>query len=266
MDGRSRPFFCGVDETLNSQQKEALTRGIQQVVSTMPSSFECFEFQFSGHQIYIYKLDHDMILLVLATSSLVQASYFASIEPLKRELQKDIANTIATFRLLAGSPTFTHQTTRPTQRSNQNGQPPAANSAPTQSRKDRMPASSSAEPAVVTVPDITLQDAIAALNQLSQFTVQYLGGNVVTNYWKTTRPAVPWLQQFQVERSALIRFAAAESAFENVLLTLQQQQWLQDWVEAFIQRCSKVMRDFPRTVRQQALSDRQQFLLRSKLA
>ncbi|HEY9816238.1 MAG TPA: hypothetical protein V6D20_10635, partial [Candidatus Obscuribacterales bacterium] len=67
VDGRSRPYFCGVDQTLNFQQKEALAQGIQQVVETTPPDFEFFEFQFTGHQVYIYKLDHGVILLVLTS-------------------------------------------------------------------------------------------------------------------------------------------------------------------------------------------------------
>lgn len=34
MDGRSRPFFCGIDQFLNFQQKEALAQGIRQVIET----------------------------------------------------------------------------------------------------------------------------------------------------------------------------------------------------------------------------------------
>lgn len=106
------------------------------------------------------------------------------------------------------------------------------------------------------------------MNQLSKFTMQYLGGTVVTNYWKATRPAMPWLQQFQVERSAQISFSASEgtsaqAAADKAVLTSDQQQWIQEWVEAFIQRCAKVIRDFPKTVREQALPEQQQFLLKN---
>ncbi|HEY9884968.1 MAG TPA: hypothetical protein V6C98_15290, partial [Thermosynechococcaceae cyanobacterium] len=47
MDGRSRPYFCGIDQALNFQQKEALAQGILQVVETIPDSFDVFEFQFA---------------------------------------------------------------------------------------------------------------------------------------------------------------------------------------------------------------------------
>jgi hypothetical protein len=44
MDGRSQPHFCGIEGLLNYQQREALTQGIQQVVSTTPLEFESFTF------------------------------------------------------------------------------------------------------------------------------------------------------------------------------------------------------------------------------
>ncbi|MBF2080006.1 MAG: hypothetical protein IGR76_16185, partial [Synechococcales cyanobacterium T60_A2020_003] len=68
MDGRSRPYFFGIDQALNFQQKETLALGIQQVIETTPADFEFFEFQFVGHQIHIYKLSHGIILLVIGHS------------------------------------------------------------------------------------------------------------------------------------------------------------------------------------------------------
>lgn len=52
------------------------------------------------------------------------------------------------------------------------------------------PPLSASEPRLTARSEITLKETIAAVNQLSQFTIQYLGGTVVTTYWKTTRPDV----------------------------------------------------------------------------
>ena len=109
MDGRSRPYFYGIDQALNFQQKEALAQGIQQVVETTPPGFEFFEFHFSGHHVYIYKLDHGLILLVLAHTSLIHADYLQAIERLRCGLKADPTNAIATFRLLAGNISLSNQ-------------------------------------------------------------------------------------------------------------------------------------------------------------
>ena len=261
MDGRSRPYFCGVDQTLNFQQKEALAQGIQQVIDTTPANFKFFEFQFSGHQVYIYKLDHGIILLVLAASTLAYETYVETVGRLKAELQEDIANTIATFRLLAGNTTLSGQ--------NYWKRPPDPVSTIPNKRLDVAPESSPSQPSPppskppsipspLPSPAPTLKETLAAMNELSKFTTQYLGATVVTNYWKTTRPTIDWLNQFEVERSAQLN--ASNQIPPTAELTSEQQQWIQDWVDAFIQRCAKVIRDFPKSVRQK-LNAHQKLLL-----
>ncbi|KGF73541.1 hypothetical protein DO97_18785 [Neosynechococcus sphagnicola sy1] len=109
MDGRARPYFCGIDQTLNFQQKEALVQGILQVIGTTPEGFDSFEFQFVGHQVYIYKLSHGIILLVLTDNNLAASHYQQAIADLRVALEADLGNAIATFRLLAGSLTLSGQ-------------------------------------------------------------------------------------------------------------------------------------------------------------
>jgi hypothetical protein len=283
MDGRSRPYFFGVDQSLNFQQKEALAQGIQQVVETTPADFEFFEFQFTGHQVYIYKLNHGIILLVLTGSSLVYPAYLEAVEQLKIELQEDIANTIATFRLLAGNITLSNQNywkqrsevntaaeSQPASGSANLGTPfkthtkdgtpaPSLNShldsLPTQAR------STASAPLTSPITDqINLKELLLALNHLSQFTTQYLGTTVVNNYWKSSRPAVEWLNNFQIDRSAQISFSASIDSSD--FITTNQHQYIQQWVSAFIERCARVIRDFPLIIRQTALDDEQKrFLL-----
>ncbi|MBD1870800.1 hypothetical protein H6F88_10930 [Oculatella sp. FACHB-28] len=285
MDGRSRPYFFGVDQSLNFQQKEALAQGIQQVVETTPADFEFFEFQFTGHQVYIYKLNHGIILLVLTGSSLVYPAYLQAVEQLKIELQEDIANTIATFRLLAGNITLSNQNywkQRPEVNAAAEGQSPSGstklesqfkthtkNGTPTPSLNsankhlDSPPTqaqSTASAPLTSPITDqINLKELLLALNHLSQFTTQYLGTTVVNNYWKSSRPAVEWLNNFQIDRSAQITFSASIASSD--FITINQHQYIQQWVSAFIERCAKVIRDFPLIIRQAALDDEQKRLL-----
>jgi hypothetical protein len=289
MDGRSRPYFCGVDQTLNFQQKEALAQGIQQVVETTPASFKFFEFQFTGHQVYIYKLEHGIILLVLTGSDLVDANYQQAIECLKTELQEDISNAIATFRLLAGNITLSNQNYW---KGNSDGRVTASNSrtspshpsspaiaTPVEQNRKPSPLSATAlsatepssfsQPVVQTTPvpersvsrEANLKELLAALNHLSQFTIQYLGTVVVANYWKSTRPQSEWLAQFQIDRAAHLTLAGTPNAASTQTLTTEQHQEICNWTDAFIQRCAKVIRDFPLIVEQRALDEHQRFLL-----
>jgi hypothetical protein len=259
MDGRSRPYFCGIDRVLNTQQRVALSQGIQQVIATTPASFEFSEFQFSDHQVYIYKLDHGVILLVLANSELAYSAYTQTLERLKTELKQDGLNVIATFRIVAGATTLSAPT-------HWNQQHFSSDSSVASSS---VAASTLSNLSTVDSPNGTknhpafaaeLEEILSAINHLSQFTTHYLGVKVVVNYWKATRPAVDWLHNFQVERSAQISFTDRRS-FTVPALTAEQHCWIQAWVAAFVERCTKVIRHFPKIVRQTALDDRQKTLL-----
>ncbi|MBW4583592.1 MAG: hypothetical protein KME42_28870 [Tildeniella nuda ZEHNDER 1965/U140] len=266
MDGRSRPYFCGVDQTLNFQQKEALAQGLLQVIETIPDGFDAFEFQFAEHQVHLYKLDRGMVLLVLTCPSLVYADYLGSIKQLRVVLQEDSPNAIATFRLIAGNITLTGLTYRKhtadpatladsivtTDAQDDRSEPPPC--------PDPLPESAARVLSSPADPP-TLKAAIAALNHLSQFTTQYLGTHVITNYWKATRPSADCLTNIQVDRSAQFSFAGALPQGTLTPLTPEEQQWLQAWVSAFIKRCAQVIRDFPVIVDQKALNDQQKALL-----
>jgi hypothetical protein len=305
MDGRSRPYFCGVDQTLNFQQKEALAQGILQVVETIPEGFESFEFQFTGHQVYIYKLDHGIILLVLTRDDLVHADYLRTVKKLQAALQEDIVNAIATFRLIAGNITLSGlnyhknnsaQTSAsrsepdvttvsgklaPNRPSNRWGVDTTKNDFSSGSAKrDNLPpeltprvqsdlepklSPSPPENTVLPLPEpedtVTLKELIAALNDLSRFTTQYLGTAVIVNYWKSTRPDVDWLSSFQIDRSAQISYLGSQKVTQPT--STQEQQWIKEWVKVFIKRCSQVIRDFPVIVDQKGLNERQKTLLMS---
>ena len=272
MDGRSRPYFCGVDRSLNFQQKEALAQGIQQVIDTTPPDFEFCEVQFNGHQVYIYKLDHGIILLVLTAGNLTAGTYTKLVEQLKQELQQDVANAIANFRLLAGNASLSGQnywkqgtdTAKNAITTGSTRIQPASAPAPAPAKSSSAPpltASSqsaaqfnTAQPSAV--ESATIAEVLAAMNHLSKFTTQYLGPTVVTNYWKATCPDNEWLREFQVDRSAQIACSGSTAP-----LTGEQIQYIHAWVAAFINRCAKVIRDFPKTVKQTVLNEHQKSLL-----
>lgn len=234
LNGRSRPYFHGFRQSLNANQRQALAQGIQQVIDTTPADFESFEFCFSEHQVFVYKLDYGMTLLVIMQPSQVQAAYHTQIEEVKDILKGAEDRAIATFQTLAAQSVPVNHPGFLTQIPVTLIQPPD--------------------------PTISLQEALTAINHFSKLAAQYLGTIVVTNYWKTSRPEADWLKLFQVERSAEVIFSG-QAAAASLALTLEQHELLQTWVADFIKRCSKVIRDFPQRVRQMPLSDRQKTIL-----
>ncbi len=298
MDGRSRPYFLGVDQALNFQQKEALAQGIRQVVETTPDNFQAFEFQFATHQVHIYKLASSLILLALTNQDLVENEYYQVITRLKETLLEDITNATATFRLLAGNITLPGQrywggqtaTATTTASHSPVATPPPATVAPMGERngglqRETSPLTEARPQAPTTTPiptsttaantpsstpsstapkeptSITVADMLLALNSLSQFTTQFLGTPVIVNYWKSTRPEAEWLKGFEVSRSARIELSGNMAQGPTTALSPEQQQWIREWVAAFIKRCSQVIRDFPTLIENKALQDDQKKLL-----
>lgn len=264
MDGRSRPYFCGVDQTLNFQQKEALAQGIRQVVDTTPAGFESFEFQFTGHQVYIYKLDQGIILLVLTRDGLVYRDYLQAIAKLKTALQEDVSTAIATFRLLAGNISLTGQNYWKQRSDSPSDIPLSPSVIPTNfsnGTKPPAPEPSSPEPTENANNTILLKEFLIALNHLSQFTTQYLGTAVIVNYWKASQPAAAWAGHFQIDRTGQISFVGPDSQRLSQPTSPEEFQWLREWVKAFIERCSRVIRDFPALIEQTGLTDSERQLL-----
>ncbi|MBE9158620.1 hypothetical protein IQ265_17540 [Nodosilinea sp. LEGE 06152] len=224
IDGRNRPFFFGPDISLNSHQQDALAQGIQQVVDTTPANFDTFSFRFANQLTHIYKLDQGLILLVLVTDQMPLTDYRTAIGQLKATLIEAPHNAVPTFRLLAGCVTLGSGSAAPAASPAGGAQPEAA-----------------ASKQGTLAPGY--QEVIAALNHLSDGATQYLGKTIVINTWKQSRPAHPWLEQFDVQRDG--HFTAATAVTESQIpLTAEQRQWVKDWVAAFMGRGGRTIRNF----------------------
>ena len=99
---RMRPYFYGLDAVLD-RTKQALGQGVLQVIENVPEGFESFEFYFAGHIVFIYKLTHGLVLLVLTDSHLKLANYSQDIIKIKHLIETDTYNTVSYFKLLLGS-------------------------------------------------------------------------------------------------------------------------------------------------------------------
>ena len=322
---RMRPYFYGLDAVLD-RTKQALGQGVLQVVENVPEGFESFEFNFSGHVVFIYKLTHGLVLLVLTDNELNLVDYSGSITKIKYLIESDTYNTVSNFKLLLGSVTqpslpstnwdpsslSTKVEAQPTTRSFSNPNietsvskfpsstveaktltnnltnkissattsknvqsqpnitrvqtPPEssasvpisktiANSNPTKVNNDSYPKSVSVQTGS---QEYKLNELLAALNKLSNFTTQYLGKVVVANYLKSSRPAdISWLLEFEVDRNGQV----SHPKQATIVCTPEQLQQIQSWVTVYIKRCKQVIRNFDQMLEQDCLDVRQRQIL-----
>ena len=334
---RMRPYFYGLDAVLD-RTKQALGQGVLQVVENVPEGCESFEFNFSGHVVFIYKLTHGLVLLVLTDNELKLVDYNRSITKIKYLIESDTYNTVANFKLLLGSVTqtslpstnwnasspsataqgaasnpsdsspsatvqaqpttgifsdtnieanvspfpsstieagnLTNKTSSTTTSKNVQSQsnvtrvqtPPEssasapisktiANSNPTKVNNDSYPKSVSVQTGS---QEYKLNELLAALNKLSNFTTQYLGKVVVANYLKSSRPAdVSWLLEFEVDRNGQV----SHPKQATIICTPEQLQQIHSWVTVYIKRCKQVIRNFDQMLVQDCLDVRQRQIL-----
>ncbi|QQE64530.1 hypothetical protein GFS31_12110 [Leptolyngbya sp. BL0902] len=225
IDGRNRPFFFGPDIQLNTGQQDALAQGIQQVIETIPAGFDTFSFRFTHQLVHIYKLDEGLILLVLMADQMAFNTYRSAIRQLTETLMEEPHNAVSTFRLLAGCVTLNSRSMNPDGSTPFPGAPVAI---PTEA--------ASPSPGITAV---SVADLLAAMNHLSDGATQYLGKIIVANTWKQSRPDQPWLAQFEIQKDG--HFALPNAA---ETITPEQQQWVRDWVNAFLDRGSRTIRNF----------------------
>ena len=256
IDDHSYPYFSGIDQSLNFQQKEALAQGIQQVIGTTPAEFESFDFRFAQQSVHIYKLSNGVILLVATDQQLERSHYDDAVLQLRETLELDSSNAISTFRLLVDSGTLNRS------------QAPV---------EEEPPSENPSEPTPVVVPEVSVSDSVVdtdylwqecldALNVLTDATAQYLGKIVVANTWRNTCSDPVALNDLQIDRSGHFSLKANATIKSRNPMNADDCQIIYRWVSQFVQRCSTIIRDYPEMVLRQGLTDQQRAVLQIEIS
>ncbi|OUC13573.1 MAG: hypothetical protein B0A82_16585 [Alkalinema sp. CACIAM 70d] len=254
LDKQSPLYFCGIETPFHLQQTTVLEQGLRQILSTMPEAVKEFELEFQTYRIHIYRFINTATILILTQPELKPADYQMKLAPLLNWVQTSHEGAIAQFREIveqvlppvpsyaaAGSPDVLPQRTSPS---------PTVPPTPTQPQT-LAAALSAPEPAPPTAPEvIRLQDQISAFNDLSQIATQYLGNAIIANHLSRSRPDVPWLQQFSIDRSAHLSFTGDPQQITRPMNEAEIQD-MQQWAQAFVSQCSRIIRDFPQLIKQQ---------------
>ncbi|KAI9133426.1 hypothetical protein ON05_008995 [Acaryochloris sp. CCMEE 5410] len=93
-------------------------------------------------------------------------------------------------------------------------------------------------------PTVTVDALLKILNQLQESSTTFLGAAITTNYLQAARPQSDWFEQFQIQRSQPVTYAADPAQ----ALDEQQKELAQKWIKGFVQSCSQVITKFPEIV------------------
>lgn len=91
---------------------------------------------------------------------------------------------------------------------------------------------------------ITYQQALNALNQITDFSKKYFGEMVLGNYWKKAIASLisehPWLEGWSIGYTGLISYSDSS----NDLLTTSELSILKLWAKEFIKECDRIISDY----------------------
>ncbi|MEY2858360.1 MAG: hypothetical protein RLZZ74_2673 [Cyanobacteriota bacterium] len=90
------------------------------------------------------------------------------------------------------------------------------------------------------IESVPLDKLLAQFNRLVGHSNRYLGSTITTKYFNSSRPDFDWLNQFQINSDHHISFSGNIS---NVI-SLEQSDYFQQWIDAFTQTCSRIIKNF----------------------
>jgi DNA-binding NarL/FixJ family response regulator len=89
-------------------------------------------------------------------------------------------------------------------------------------------------------------DVLLALNQITESSMDFFGGMVISNYWKKAHAAVsseyPWLQSWAVAYRGEVEYSGKE--IPQAQLTDQQFQAVKFWAQGFLKECDRIVVDY----------------------
>lgn len=95
----------------------------------------------------------------------------------------------------------------------------------------------------------TVGELLKILNYLSDYSCNYLGRTSIARYLESSRPTLPWFEQFQITAKAEIKF----SGNLNEPLSLVQLERGQQWIDIFIDHCSRIVKSFSQLIQKDHL-------------
>ena len=195
---------------------------------------------------WLYRLNNDVILLVVTDEQLDAIVYSDTVAQLKATLESDPKSMVSTFRLLIGN----HVSEHPTE---------AAQTAVAEALATPEPVT--AETATQPGSAMIWDDYLEALNTLTDVTAQYLGKIVVANTWRTTRPDDERLMMIQLDRNGHFSFTSETEVASSASIEDAISMALHKWVSTFVKRCTLTIRNYEAMVIEQQLTAEQRAIL-----
>ncbi|NEQ50208.1 MAG: hypothetical protein F6K11_08765 [Leptolyngbya sp. SIO3F4] len=200
-------YSVGFAQGNSPETQPRLIMGIQQIIATTPTFLEFCEFQFGLYRVEVHKIESEAVLIVFSESEM-SSQHSKSISELIQFIKADYLALVESIQSINA-------------RDEETGLPSLAQ-----------------------LPTTNLVDVVAAMNNLSQITIRYLGTQLVANHWRTLQNVVS-LSTFYIASDGTVSVADVEQQ-----LSSEQLAEIRLWTQRFHQRCTRIIRDYDELVEQ----------------
>ncbi|MCM1983815.1 hypothetical protein [Lyngbya confervoides] len=240
-----KPKYLFLDNQLNScSEKIRLMGRLKEILLTTDKisvDGDPVEMPISNYYLYLYPLDekHDFLTLVLHENNVIK-SFRA--KQLQRKLREDIALSLQYFQELSTKRSILgqHVGTETRERIASDKSNGKSNGKSNERDSD------------FTQENLSIDEVLTALNDLSRFVARYLGTKITSNYWNLAKPEDKYLSSFTIRYSAEISYSGQPSDSINPLGILA----LRKWTQSFMKLCYGVVNDMPERFEKEGINEK----------
>jgi hypothetical protein len=239
IDGYPTPRLYSVDSKLEIHQPKIFLTNLTQILRTLTSEVQQLDFFFGTYRFYVCRMKLGFTVVVLTHCDMKWRNSYEALMPFCQAVQSQLKASIPLFEDWVFA------------RNHQIDYPPAEPHSDAQTTDLRPPT-----PASLPSPSLPLlQDYLNAFNHLSTIAAQYLGGTIISNQVKRSRP--------QGETLAMIIIVAKGQLMSEAdrVLSPEELQALRQWTQDLRGQCSRIIRDFDTIAQTAGLTNEEAALL-----
>ncbi len=236
IDGYPTPRLYCADSKLKIRQPQVFLANLSQILRTLAPEVQQLDFFFSTYRLYVYRLGLGFTVVVLTHCNVKWRNSSEALRPFCQTVKSHLKASIPLLEEWASA--RNHQLDYPAAE-------PHSYAATTDLR-----------PASLPTPSLPLlQDYLNAFNHLSAIAAQYLGGTIISNQVKRSRPQSEILAMITIVAKGQLR-----SETDHVL-SPEELQALRQWTQDLRGQCSRIIRDFDKIAQTAGLTNEEAMLL-----
>ncbi|MGA1621758.1 MAG: pentapeptide repeat-containing protein [Synechocystis sp.] len=103
-------------------------------------------------------------------------------------------------------------------------------------------ATETSSPAVSLPTNVTVEDLLLTFDHLGDVGNHYLGNTMASRYLMSSRPALAWFEQFEVDKKTV---KLTYKGSKKDVLTPAQIELAQEWAKKYVKSCTMIFKTFP---------------------